>query len=60
MAMDIAADEHRRRIASAYTVEPTGRQREAQGQRETGGRIRRRHDHPGRARYPLIGAVLRA
>ena len=25
-----------------------------------GSRIRKRHDHPGRERYPLVGAILRA
>lgn len=72
LAMDIAADEKQKRLARAYAV---GTAATAATQAEEGSgvasldgrllakagrRVRKRHDHPGRVRYPLIGATLRA
>ncbi len=72
LAMDIAVDEKQKRLARAYAVGTSatagtqagdGSDVASQNGRvpaQAGRRIRKRHDHPGRVRYPLIGATLRA
>ena len=65
--MDIAADEKKKNVV--YALDTTGDTASQSGQRPgvashgnqlPARRIRKRHDHPGQARYPLIGAILRA
>lgn len=70
LMMDIAAAEKQKRIVYALdtmsaTDSGTGQVRDVttqvnQPSTKAKMRIRKRHDHPSRARYPLIGAVLRA